>query len=42
VRHSILASMAAALAALVAHAADPGAQGRQRIGGEESVSEVLI
>ena len=37
--HSVLASMAAVLAAVVAHAADPAAQGRQRISGEEFVSE---
>jgi len=39
VRNSILASIAAVLALLVAHAADPAAQGRQRISGDGFVSE---
>jgi len=39
VRNSILASMTAVLALLVAHAADAAAQGRQRISGEGFVSE---
>jgi hypothetical protein len=39
VRNSILAAMAAVLALFVAHAADPAAQGRQRISGEGFVSE---
>lgn len=38
-RNSILASTAAVLALLVAHAADPAAQGRQRISGEGFISE---
>ena len=38
-RNSILASLAAVLALLVAHAADPAAQGRQRISGEGFISE---
>ena len=38
-RNSILASMAAVLALLVAHAADPAARGRQRISGEGFISE---
>ena len=38
-RNSILASIAAVLAVLVAHAADPGAQGPQRISGEGFISE---
>ena len=38
-RNSILASMAAVLALLVAHAADPAAQARQRVSGEGFVSE---
>jgi hypothetical protein len=39
VRNFILASMAAVLALLVAHAADPAAQARQRVSGEGFVSE---
>jgi hypothetical protein len=39
VRNSILASIAAVLALLVAHTADPAAQGRQRISGDGFVSE---
>jgi hypothetical protein len=39
VRNSIQASMAAALALLVAYAADPAAQGRGRISGEGFISE---
>jgi len=39
VRNSILASMAAVLAVLVAHAANPAAQGRGRISGEGFISE---
>jgi hypothetical protein len=39
VRNSILASTAAVLALLVAPAADPAAQGRQRISGEGFISE---
>jgi len=39
VRNSILASLAAMLALLAAQAADPMAQGRQRISGEGFVSE---
>ena len=38
-RNSILASIAAVLALLVAHAADPIAQGRQRVSGEGFISE---
>ena len=38
-RNSILASLAAMLALLAAQAADPMAQGRQRISGEGFVSE---
>ena len=38
-RNSILASIAAVLALLVAHAADPAAQGRQRVSGDGFVSE---
>ena len=38
-RNSILASIAAVLALFVAHAADPAAQGRQRISGEGFISE---
>jgi hypothetical protein len=39
VRNTILASTAAVLALLVAHAADPAAQGRQRVNGEGFISE---
>ena len=38
-RKSILASLGAVLALLAAHAADPGAQGPQRISGEGFISE---
>jgi hypothetical protein len=39
VRNSTLASMAAVLAVLVAHAANPAAQGRGRVSGEGFISE---
>jgi hypothetical protein len=39
VRNTILASTAAVLALLVAHTADPAAQGRQRVSGEGFISE---